>query len=210
MPVAPAMRDLIDEALNTVIEQAAADAGLSMGTLGRCADYALVGARVLSLLLGHPYVARSGGEVIDCGSGHYVVLHPGRDARRRAQRLSELKDYHCWIEALHPQPDGSMRREMIDFTTRHDPLVAAMFKLPYTRAHTPRYLWDWHANIVAVPPAARGRLPPGGRSGDWMWPDPDCQRLLDLYAADFKELLGTLSCKVLERLIARLEGGEVT
>ncbi|WP_425753432.1 hypothetical protein, partial [Escherichia coli] len=60
LPVAPALRGMIDAALNAVMEEAAAEARLTMGTLGRCADYALVGARVLRLLLNRPYTALSG------------------------------------------------------------------------------------------------------------------------------------------------------
>lgn len=48
-PVAPQLRDLIDSALNTVMEHAATEAGLSAGTLGRCGDYALVGARAIEM-----------------------------------------------------------------------------------------------------------------------------------------------------------------
>ncbi|WP_231602624.1 hypothetical protein [Herbaspirillum chlorophenolicum] len=200
MPIDPATRDLIDAALNTVMESAAADASLSMGTLGRCADYALVGARVLSLLLNRPYVAVSGGEIIDCGDGLYVVLFPSRDARRRARKLSDLKDYHCWIEALHSMPDGSHRLESIDFTARHDRLVADMFDIPYTRQDGRDYLWEWHDRIPEVPMQARHQLAANGRNGDWMWTDKNCLRLLRLYEEEHDSLLNTLAGKVLHAL----------
>lgn len=201
VPVAPDMRDLIDTALNTVMEQAAAEAGLSRGTLGRCADYALVGARVLSVLLDHPYEAMSGGEIIDCGSGLYVVLQPGREARRRARKLSDLRDYHCWIEACYPMPDGSRRRETIDFTMRHDRLVAEVFSLPYTREQPPSYLWEWQDQIAPVPQEARAHLSANGRNGAWMWADKDCQRLLKKYDADHQALLDRLAGQVLHALM---------
>lgn len=210
MPVEPALRDMIDAALNEVMEQAAAEARLSMGTLGRCADYALVGARVLRLLFKRPYIAMSGGEIIDCGNGLYIALHPGREARRRAHKLSELKDYHCWIEALHPMPDGSLRREIIDFTMRHDPLVAAVCGQPFTRPHMRNYLWEWHEEIAPLPLAARAQLPPKSRTGDWMWVDQDCLRLLRKYEQDHDGLLDRLTGQVLHKLVESMQAREDT
>ena len=208
LPVAPALRGMIDAALNAVMEEAAAEARLTMGTLGRCADYALVGARVLRLLLNRPYTALSGGEVIDCGSGLYVAMHPGRKARRSARKLSELKDYHCWIEALHPMPDGSLRREIIDFTMRHDPLVAEVCGLPFTRSHRHDYLWAWQEEIAPLPLAARAQLPPQSRSGDWMWVDQDCLRLLKKYEQDHEGLLARLTGQVLHKLVEAMQAQE--
>jgi len=208
LPVAPALRNMIDAALNAVMEEAAAEARLTMGTLGRCADYALVGARVLRLLLNRPYTALSGGEIIDCGSGLYVALHPGRKARRSARKLSELKDYHCWIEALHPMPDGSLRREIIDFTMRHDPLVAEVCGLPFTRSHRHDYLWAWQEEIAPLPLAARAQLPPQSRSGDWMWVDQDCLRLLKKYEQDHEGLLARLTGQVLHKLVEAMQAQE--
>ena len=208
LPVAPALRGMIDAALNAVMEEAAAEARLTMGTLGRCADYALVGARVLRLLLNRPYTALSGGEVIDCGSGLYVAMHPGRKARRSARKLSELKDYHCWIEALHPMPDGSLRREIIDFTMRHDPLVAEVCGLPFTRSHRHDYLWAWQEEIAPLPLAARAQLPPQSRSGDWMWVDQDCLRLLKKYEQDHEGLLARLTGQVLHKLVKAMQAQE--
>ncbi|BEV14450.1 hypothetical protein HBDW_12380 [Herbaspirillum sp. DW155] len=207
-PVEPAMRHLIDAALNAVMEDAAAQARLTMGTLGRCADYALVGARVLRLLLNRPYTALSGGEIIDCGGGLYVALHPGRKARRSARKLSELKDYHCWIEALHPMPDGTVRREVIDFTARHDPLVASVCGLPFAREHVSNYLWAWHEDIAPLPLAARAQLPPQSRSGDWMWTDRDCLRLLKRYEQDHDGLLDHLTGQVLHKLVEAMQAHE--
>lgn len=192
MPVPPYLRDLIDSALNAVMEEAAVDAGLSAGTLGRCADYALVGARVLSALLGHPYVAVAGGEIIDCGGGMYVVLFPSRKARRHARKLSDLKDFHCWIQAEHISAQGSRRREWIDFTVRHDRQVAEVFDVPYCAAGQ-NYLWDWQDCIEPVPVAVRPQLSANGNGGDWMWCDAVCLRLLRKYEQEHAALLNRLA-----------------
>src|SRR5579875_3502407 len=67
VPVPPVLRSLIDQTINAILEEAASSSGLEAGPIGRCGDYAIVGARVLTLLTRHPYVAVSGGELIDCG-----------------------------------------------------------------------------------------------------------------------------------------------
>lgn len=204
MPVAPQLRDLIDSALNTVMEHAAAEAALSAGTLGRCGDYALVGARVLSVLLGHPYVAVAGGEIIDCGGGRYIVLFPSRKARRHARKLSDLTDYHCWIQAEHGLPAGGVRREWIDFTVRHNRQVAGVFDVPYLAADQ-NYSWEWQDSIAPVPAAVRPQLSANGNGGDWMWREAVCMRLLRKYAQEHETLLNRLTADVLNQLADMLD-----
>ncbi|MFJ9449427.1 MULTISPECIES: hypothetical protein [unclassified Herbaspirillum] len=200
LPVAPVLRGLIDEALNAVMEEAAGNACLSLGTLGRCADYAIVGARVLSKLSDHPHVAVAGGEIIDCGNGMYIVLFPTRSARRHARKLSDLKDYHCWIQSVHATPDGKERLEWIDFTIRHDPLVAKMFGILYSNPRKGDYLWDWYDSVPEVPADIRPQLSVNGNCGDWMWTDAICMRLLHKYEQEHDVLLNDLVARVLHRL----------
>ena len=199
MPVVVPLRDLVDSALNTVIERAAAEARLAAGTLGRCGDYALVGARVLSVLLDRPYVAVAGGEIIDCGGGRYIVLFPSRKARRHARKLSDLKDYHCWIQAEHGLPQGGTRLEQVDFTVRHNRQVAGVFRVPYLAADQD-YLWEWQDVIVPVPAEVRLQLSANGNGGDWMWCDAVCMRLLHKYAQEHETLLQQLTADVLNQL----------
>lgn len=204
MPVAPSLRDLIDAALHAVMEEAAAEAKLSAGTLGRCGDYAIVGARVLSKLLGHPYVAVAGGEIIDCGGGMYVVLFPSRKARRHARKLSDLKDYHCWIQSVHMSSEGVARLESIDFTVRHNRAVADLLGVPFTLSDE-AYLWDWLDQIPLVLTPVRPQLSANGNGGDWMWRDDVCMRLLRKYAHEHDALLNTLVARVFKRLADLIE-----
>ncbi|WP_433692011.1 hypothetical protein [Herbaspirillum seropedicae] len=196
---------MIDEVLNRVIEEAALDAELSAGSLGRCADYALVGARVLSLLLNHKYEALAGGEIIDCGNGVYVVLFPSRKSRRHARLLSDLKDYHCWIQASHRSSNGTENVEVIDFTSRHDQLWAEKFNVAYTKEQSPRYLWEWQENIPPVPLEVRPQLSANRKTGNWMWTDPDCMRLMKKYEKDYDAVLSELTAKVLHALADSIE-----
>lgn len=205
LPITPLMKSWIDEALNFVVEKAAARACLETGTLGRCTDYAIVGARVLSRLSGHAYSAVAGGELIDCGGGRFIVLFPARSARRHARKLSDLKEYHCWIESTHITPEGDARLEWIDFTIRHDGLVADMLGVPYLNSRTDSYLWDWRDNIREVPLEARSQLSVNGKSGAWMWTDEVCMRLLSRYEKEHDKLYNDLVAQVLHRLADIIE-----
>jgi len=205
LPVSSVLRSLIDEVLNAVMEEAAENARLSLGTLGRCADYAIVGARVLSKLSNHPHVAVAGGEIVDCGDGMFIVLFPTRSTRRHARKLSDLRDYHCWIQSVHTAPDGKERLEWIDFTLRPDHLVAKMFGILYSRQPQGSYLWDWHDNIPGVPMNVRPQLSANGSRGDWMWTDAVCTRLLYKYEQDHNALLNDLVAQVLHRLADAIE-----
>lgn len=108
----------------------------------RCADYAIVGARVLSMLTGVRYRPVAGGEVMDFGGGNLFALCSTRERRRAARHLSQLARYHCWIEARHTDADGRARTEVIDFTMRHDARVASMVGMPFTGSRG-TYWWGW-------------------------------------------------------------------
>ena len=56
--VAPVLRPLIDEVVHRAVSEA-------IDGYMRCVDYAIVGARVLSLLTEVPYLPFAGGEVVD-------------------------------------------------------------------------------------------------------------------------------------------------
>lgn len=199
-PVPPVLRSLIDQTINSILEEAASSSGLEAGPIGRCGDYAIVGARVLTLLTRHPYVAVSGGELIDCGSGRYVVLNPSRTARRTARKLSEVREYHCWIQAQHEVAPNQTRLEIVDFTARHDEQVANMLGVPFTRTAAPSYLWDWEDAIGEVPEDARAHMNTTRKKLDWLWEDANCTRLLHKYEKDYDVVFRRLTALAILRL----------
>ncbi|GCB06650.1 hypothetical protein [Ralstonia sp. SET104] len=205
VPVPPALRSLIDQAINSVLEDAALRARLTAGPVGRCADYAIVGARVLTLLTGHPYLAVAGGELIDCGSGRYIVLNPPRAARRVARKLSELKEYHCWIQSLHDASGSRRRLEIVDFTVRHDWDVAKLLGVPFTRSTADSYLWEWDDAIGEVPTQARVHVNTTRKKVDWLWEDANSTRLLRKYEKDYDALFRQLTALTIARLADDIE-----
>lgn len=202
LPVPQLLRQAVDSAIQNVLGRVyAGDA------FGRCATYSIVGAQVLSQVLARPYQPVSGGQVLDCGSGLYLVLYPTREARRRARQLVEMTEYHCWVEAQHPVEGLPVPRvEVVDFTARHDAATAALFGVPFTRRHAPAYIWEW-ADVLArsFPDSLREHPDMRGRTPAWSWVDPQCTALLlDMWRTQ-PDYYDRLAHAVINSLAALLE-----
>ncbi|WP_374349504.1 hypothetical protein [Chitinimonas sp.] len=181
LPVSPAIRTALDCAIQSVLGRIYAQQAL-----GRCATYAIVGARVLSEVLKHPYYPVCGGQVLDCGNGMYIVFYPGREERRRARRLGDMRDYHCWIQAQRKCAGSTRTRiEIVDFAARHDRASAEMLGVPFERASDLDYLWVWEdVQALAFPDSLRSHPDMRSRRPAWQWVDEKCTRLLlDMQAA---------------------------
>lgn len=203
MPVPTAVRDLIDDALNVTLEEE--HAHRPIGAIGKCHDYAIVGARVLTLLLDHPYTAVAGGELIDCGDGKFAVLYPSRASRRQAQHLSEMSQFHCWIQATH-KVTGEPRLEIVDFTARHDGEFAKALNIEFTRKITENYLWGWRDEIEQrIPASLRDHPSMRGLKKGMMWVDGACTRLLQDHEKAKDARFGDLTSRVLNRLADSIE-----
>ncbi|WP_293761266.1 hypothetical protein [uncultured Aquitalea sp.] len=189
------MRRDIDQALQGVMERTFLMRGISL--IGRCADYALVGTRVLRAITGEPYQARAGGGVLDCGEGRYLLITPSRSALRKAMDLQDLDEYHCWIECRHPRPHGPWRTEHIDFTLRYDEAVAQLFGQPFVTEGREAFYWGFEDERPPLPLQLRNHSLFQGRRGGWLWSMPDCQRLLNKYAARHAALFDKLATEVL-------------
>lgn len=182
LPVAPEVRVRIDKVVHSSV--ANANAVTTSGGFARCADYAIVGARVLTLLTNHRYEAVAGGKVLDCGDRVAAILSEPRRTRRAAKSLAELSRYHCWIISNHASKDLPARTEIVDFTLRHDHLYAKTMGVSFSRQSRPDFLWDWLDAIDPLP-AALGEHPAiKRRSPLQMWVDPECTNLLRKYERD--------------------------
>lgn len=189
------LRDRLDHALHTVMVAQAQRVGQNLALEGRCAEYALVGARVLAQLAGVECEAVAGGELLDCGDGRYLRLFPERRMRRIARDLSELKEFHCWIEVRRTSADGAPRIELVDFTSRHDREVALMYGVDYRRATPPDYLWCWRDEMP--PPPAEAHAGRAGGERAWMWRDARCCELLRRYERRHDAIFALLAREVL-------------
>jgi hypothetical protein len=192
-PVPLALRPLVDEAVHSVLEGAVLQAGLSNGSAFRCADYAILGARVLGKLTGHGYIAVAGKAIVDCGGSQFLAFTPPRMARRRAVTFSEVLGYHCWIESLHPMPGGKPRLEIVDFTVRHDWAAAKALGVPFTRDNVKLYLWDWSDALKEPPPELHEHFGTGREASGWMWADAYSIRLLRKYETEYAAVFERLA-----------------
>jgi hypothetical protein len=184
-PVAGELRPFIDAAIHAVLEEAARKAALRGGVAFRCADYALLGSRVLGKLTKHPYTPVAGKALIDCGAGRFLLFSAPRKARRQTSTLSEVLGYHCWIESLYPVAGGDSRLEIIDFTIRHDAAAALASKVPFSRRDDKPFLWDW-SDVIKPPPQDLCRnMGAGKRAAGWLWKDAASTRLLHKYEREY-------------------------
>lgn len=169
------LRDLIDEALHFVITS---NYPKTNQGLGKCQVYAALGAKVISRILGRPFQAVAGGQITDFGGGMYAVSCPSRNERRKARCLEELSKYHCWIESVRTVPGQEGKIEIVDFTVRHDRLMAELLGHPYLIRHKRDYLWCWRDDLV-MPNELMNHPELGGRKEKfWVWKDERCTLLL--------------------------------
>jgi hypothetical protein len=205
-PVAGELRPFIDAAIHAVLEDAANEADLRGGVAFRCADYAILGSRVLEKLTQHPYRAVAGKAIIDCGAGRFLLFSPPRKARRRTSTLSEVLGYHCWIESLYPVAGGDSRLEIIDFTIRHDAAAAAASAVPFSRVDEKLFLWDW-SDVIEPPPQDLCRnMGAGKRAAGWLWKDAASTRLVGNYEQEYDSTFERLTWLAIIQLCDMLEG----
>lgn len=206
-PVAPSLRALIDKAVHATISHAYK--GRRDDGFGSCADYAIVGARVLSLLTEKPYRSVAGGELIDCGSGVVAVLTTDRRTRRSVKTLSELSRYHCWIECEHIV-NSKPRIELVDFTVRHDSLAARTLGLSYNRPEREPFLWCWRdelAQELSRPPLKDHPFVFAQRLTCPMWHQAELARLLRDCERGRPQYFAGLTSEVITTLADRIETG---
>lgn len=204
-PVALTLRALIDEAVHSSISRAYE--GRRQDGFGSCADYAVVGARVLSLLTKKPYRYVAGGEIVDCGNGVVAVLTTSRQNRRSVKHLSQLSRYHCWIECKHIVNSES-RTELVDFAVRHDPQIAQTLGLPYDRPEREPFLWCWRdelAQDLSRSPLKDHPFVLAQRLTCPMWPQAELTRLLRECEQERPHYFAGLTSTVLTALADRIE-----
>ncbi|KVK90083.1 hypothetical protein [Burkholderia sp. MSMB1498] len=198
VPISLALRPVIDEVVHRSVSEATTKNGYM-----RCADYAIVGARVLTMLTGTRYRPVAGGEVMDFGDDTLFVLCSTRERRRAAKHLSQLARYHCWIEARHTDAAGLARTEVIDFTMRHDEIVASMVGMSFSRSHQ-AYFWGWD-DEHAVPAELRDHPAFAKQGPYWRWAERECTTLLRAYERERPGYFGRQVARALNLFADRVE-----
>ncbi|WDD90833.1 hypothetical protein Bsp3421_000713 [Burkholderia sp. FERM BP-3421] len=198
VPVPHAVQPVLDEVIHRSVSESTTKHGYM-----RCADYAIVGARVLSLLTGARYRPIAGGEVMDFGAGNLYVLCTTRERRRTARHLSLLARYHCWIEAEHADAGGVARTEVVDFTLRHDPIVARTLGMAFA-GPTNSYFWGWD-DEHRVPPQLHDHPAFAKQGPYWRWEERECTSLLRAYERERPAYFSKQVSRALHLFAERIE-----
>ena len=144
------VRDLIDAAVHTAIYDAFHR--YPDGLESRCAHYAIVGSKCLSRLTGESHIPVCGSQLIPVVSGGFYAIAPPPAAIEGADELSDLRNYHCWIEAAHGESV-----DVIDFTLRHNLAACQLLGIPLAQSTEEPYAW------VTMPKALCGQCVPEKR-----------------------------------------------
>ncbi|NDI86862.1 hypothetical protein [Undibacterium crateris] len=197
------MKDQIDAAISALMHHTYQHK--THGAALKCAEYAILGARLLSTLSKRPYFAVAGSQIVDFGDGRFELISPSRRERRNAKKLADIQSYHCWIECQQ-HADGSNHLEYIDFTSRYERQIAQLLKVSDANIAEENYLWE-RADALNYPIPDRFLQHPSviGRTQGWRWKDPLCTRLLTGYEQANEAYFRQQSAELLQLLTRQIE-----
>jgi hypothetical protein len=104
-----------------------------------CHVHAIVGANLISVVLGKVYRPVAGLALIDCG-GQFIRLLDDDAFDNPAGGA-----FHCWIESADP---SFLEKEVVDLTFRHNHEYAVKNGMPWQRRAPPAYLWGPVSKVV--------------------------------------------------------------
>ena len=199
-PIPPELHGLIDAALHYSICNP--PHGIVGDGFGRCADYAILGSRILNRLTAGGYHTVAGSEMLDCGEGKLLAISADRKSRRTATHLSQLSMFHCWIEAQHPVDAANFREEIIDFTVRHAHATARQLGVAYQLPPPAQpFQWIWR-DALQLPDHLHGHPRLRNIDASLKTADTDCTRLLHAYEAENPIYFRQQEAVAMERLVS--------
>lgn len=123
-----------------------------------CHVHAIVGANLISVVLGKVYRPVAGLALIDCG-GQFIRLLDNDAFDNPAGGA-----FHCWIESADP---SFLEKEVVDLTFRHNHEYAVKNGMAWTRRAPPAYLWGPASKVVVA--QELGALPASFEEGQvWL------------------------------------------
>ncbi|WP_124644508.1 MULTISPECIES: hypothetical protein [Aquitalea] len=197
-----ALRGIIDVALHSSISHP--PYGMLGDGFGRCADYAILGSRILKRLTGGGYHTVAGSEMLNCHEGKRLSISADRKSRRTATHLSPLSMFHCWIEAQHLVGTPNIREEIIDFIIRHAHATANQLGISYTLAPPSQpFQWIWRDEL-RLPDHRCGHPRLRNTDASLKTADVDCTRLLHAYEVENPIYFSQLEASAMERRVDQL------
>ncbi len=159
-----------------------------------CHVHAIVGANLISVVLGKVYRPVAGLALIDCG-GQFIRLldddafdHPAGGA------------FHCWIESADP---AFLEKEVVDLTFRHNHEYAGKNGMAWKRRAPPAYLWGPASKVVVA--QELDALPASFEEGKvWLRETDKGWRWMTRHMADNMNAYVRLTAAALKELDSRL------
>lgn len=159
-----------------------------------CHVHAIVGANLISVVLGKVYRPVAGLALIDCG-GKFIELLDNEAFANPAGGA-----FHCWIESADP---SFLEREVVDLTFRHNHEYAHKNGLTWQRAHPPAYLWGPYSKVVVA--AGLENLPAAFAEGQvWLRETNEGWDWITRHMAENLNAYVRLTAEALQDLQARL------
>ncbi len=162
-----------------------------------CHVHAIVGANLISVVLGRVYRPVAGLALIDCGGGFIELLDNDAFANPAGGA------FHCWIESADP---SFVEKEVVDLTFRHNHEYAANNGMPWRRALPPDYLWGPASKVVVDAPleAMPTEFPEGMV---WLFETDEGWNWMTRHLAENMNAYVTLTAEALKELQRRLPAG---
>ena len=159
-----------------------------------CHVHAIVGANLISVVLGKVYRPVAGLAVIDCGDGFIRLLD--NDAFDNPAGGA----FHCWIESA----DSSfLEKEVVDLTFRHNHEYALKNGMAWTRRAPPAYLWGPASKVVV--PQELDALPASFDEGQvWLRETDKGWQFMTRHLAENMNAYVRLTAEALKELESRL------
>lgn len=183
------IQSLIAASVNGVLRRLYPDQYCSL-----CHAHAIVGANLISVVMGKVYRPVAGLALIDCG-GDYIRLLDNAAFANPAGGA-----FHCWIESADP---SFLEKEVVDLTFRHNHEYAVKNGMGWNRPHPPDYLWGPYSKVVVQ--HALDALPPGFDEGQvWLRETNEGWDWITRHMAENMNAYVRLTAEALQELESRL------
>ncbi len=188
------VRDVIDAAVHSVI--ADAYQRYPNGLESRCAHYAIVGAKCLCRLTGDGFIPVSGSQRIPLVTGGSHTITPPQIDLDAAKQLSDLRNYHCWIELPHAESI-----ERVDFTLRHNKAACQVLGISLAQPCAETYAW------ARLPRQQIGVAQPDERHGyvSCLSRDSQLTQLLWEFQFEYQQVFEVLTQQAMQKITEGLE-----
>ncbi|MES2299496.1 MAG: hypothetical protein V4582_20835 [Pseudomonadota bacterium] len=191
--MAQSIQSLIAASVNGLLREFYPDNYCSL-----CHAHAIVGANLISVVLGRVYRPVAGLALIDCGAGTFFNLTDNAAFANPAGGA-----FHCWIESV----DESFReKEVVDFTFRHNRDYAIKNGMQWRREEPPAFLWGPASKVVIQ--AEPENMPPSFPQGMlWLRETDEGWDWITQHMAQNMNAYVTLTSEALKLLQSQLPPG---